>query len=383
MKNEASRGKPRGNLLRRGKASVCEGRKPQGFLAKQGDIQWACSLVARFARQKIMVVGDMMLDRYIYGTATRISPEAPVPVVQVDHVKNMPGGAANVARNVCALGGCVYMRGVVGRDAAGNDLLQILKADHVGTRGILRCAGLRTIVKTRILAERQQVVRVDWEDRLLLPARVRGTFCAGLSTAMRGMSGVIIADYAKGAVGQDVVNAVMRSARSNAIPVALDPKENDDLQLPGLTVATPNRKEAFALARLPEQPPCADPLKDQPLLRVAAVLLNKWKPAFLLITLGGQGMLLVSRNRPPRHVAAVAREVFDVSGAGDTVIAALLLALSAGADYETAAEMANCAAGVVVGKLGTATCTGRELLDYLNILPMRHGLQNCQGTERE
>jgi D-glycero-beta-D-manno-heptose-7-phosphate kinase len=343
----------------------------------KNSIQSARSLVKRFARQKILVIGDMMLDRYIQGAVTRISPEAPVPVVRVGAEKNMPGGAANVARNVRALGGRVYMRGVVGRDAAGNDLLQVLKADRVCTRGVLRCAGMRTTVKTRIMAERQQVVRVDWEDRLLLPAKVRSAFCAGLSVAVQSMSGVIIADYAKGVIGQEIVDVVMRAARRNGVPVALDPKENDNLKLPGLTVATPNRKEAFALARLPEQPPHANPLKDQPLLRVAAVLLNKWKPAFLLVTLGVQGMLLVSRNRPPRHVAAVAREVFDVSGAGDTVIAALLLALSAGADYETAAELANCAAGVVVGKLGAATCTGRELLDYMDMLtraavPDRH-----------
>ena len=334
----------------------------------KNDIKWARLLVEQFARQKIMVIGDMMLDRYIYGAVSRISPEAPVPVVQVGDEKNMPGGAANVARNVCALGGHVYMRGMVGHDAAGADLLHVLKADHVRTSGVLRYAGIHTTVKTRVLAARQQVVRVDFDDRILLPAKVRSAFCAGLSAAVRSMSGVIIADYAKGTIGQDVVNAVMRVARQNAIPVALDPKENDTLKLPGLTVATPNRKEAFALARLPEQPPRANPLKDQPLLRVAAILLNKWKPAFLLITLGVQGMLLVSRNRPPRHVATVAREVFDVSGAGDTVIATLLLALSAGADYEAAAELATCAAGVVVGKLGTATCTDRELLDYLDML---------------
>lgn len=334
----------------------------------KNNIQLARSLVERFARQKIMVIGDMMLDRYVYGAVTRISPEAPVPVVRVGGEKSIPGGAANVARNVCALGGCAYIRGVVGHDATGDDLLQVLKADRVCTRGVLRYAGIHTTVKTRILAERQQVVRVDWEDRLVLPAKIRRAFCAGLADAVQGMSGVIIADYAKGAIGQDVVNAVMRAARRNAIPVALDPKENDALKLPGLTVATPNRKEAFALAHLPEQSPCANPLKDQPLLRVAAILMDKWKPAFLLITLGAQGMLLVSSKGPPRHVATVAREVFDVSGAGDTVIATLLLALAAGADYEAAAELANCAAGVVVGKLGTATCTDRELLDYLDML---------------
>jgi D-beta-D-heptose 7-phosphate kinase/D-beta-D-heptose 1-phosphate adenosyltransferase len=334
----------------------------------KNDIKWARSLVERFARQKIMVVGDMMLDRYIYGVVTRISPEAPVPVVRVGDEKNMPGGAANVARNVSALGGRAYMHGVVGRDAAGADLLQVLKNDRVGTRGILRAAGIRTTVKTRILAERQQIVRVDWEDRRRLTLGVRSAFCAGLTRAMRGVSGVIIEDYGRGVVSQDVVDAILRTARRHAIPVALDPKENDTLQLTGITVVKPNRKETFALARLPEEPPCADPLKDRPLLRAADILMKKWQPAFLLVTLGAQGMLVFFRNRPPRHMAAVAREVFDMSGAGDTVIATLLLALAAGADCEAAAELANCAAGVVVGKLGTATCDDRELLDYVEML---------------
>lgn len=334
----------------------------------KNNMQLARALIGRFTRQKIMVVGDLMLDRYIYGAVNRISPEAPVPVVQVGEEKNMPGGAANVARNVRALGGRAYICGVVGRDANGTDLLRILEADRVCTGGVLRYAGIRTTVKTRILAERQQVVRVDWEDRLRLPARVRRAFCAGLSAVVKNMAGVIIADYAKGTINQNVVDAVLQAAQRQAIPVALDPKEVDALTLPGLTVATPNRKEAFALAHQPEQAPSANPLKDQPLLRVADILLNKWEPAFLLITLGAQGMLLVARNKPPRHVATVAREVFDVSGAGDTVVATLLLALAAGANYATAAELANCAAGVVVGKLGTATCSARELLDYLDRL---------------
>lgn len=331
----------------------------------KNNIQLVRTLVGRFARQKIMVIGDLMLDRYIYGAVNRISPEAPVPVVQVGEEKNMPGGAANVARNVRALGGRVHIYGVVGRDATGTDLLRVLQHDRVCTSGVLRYAGIRTTVKTRILAERQQVVRVDWEDRLRLPDRLKHAFCAGLSASVKAMAGVIIADYAKGTIDQDVVDAVLQAAHRHAIPVALDPKEIDTLKMRGLTVATPNRKEAFALAHQPDQAPGVNPLKDQPLLRVADILLNKWEPAFLLITLGAQGMLLVSRNKPPRHVATVAREVFDVSGAGDTVIATLLLSLAAGANYETAAELANYAAGVVVGKLGTATCSDRELLDYL------------------
>lgn len=325
---------------------------------------WAPSLVARFRRQKILVVGDMMLDRYLYGAASRLSPEAPVPVVRVLEEKNMPGGAANVARNASALGARVHIRGLVGRDDDGQMLLQALADEGVCTRGVLRARKMRTSVKTRVLAERQQVVRVDWEARPCLNERDRRAFCAAVAAAVPCMTGVIIADYAKGAVAQDLVGTIVRAAQRRNLPVALDPKEDDALIVPGLTVVTPNRKEAFALARLSEQPPCAHPLQDAPLLRVADTLLRKWQPAFLVITLGAQGMLLATRGCPPRHVETVAREVFDVSGAGDTVIATLLLALASGADYERAAELANCAAGVVVGKLGTATCNAREILEY-------------------
>ncbi|MBI2438683.1 MAG: carbohydrate kinase [Lentisphaerae bacterium] len=335
------------------------------------DIQVARALVSRFARQKILVVGDLMLDRYIYGAVHRISPEAPVPVVRVAEEKNMPGGAANVARNLSALGARACIRGIVGRDPAGTDLLRVLEHDRVGTRGVLRFAGIRTTVKTRILAERQQIVRVDWEDQLRLGVKVQKAFCAGIAAALRGVSGVIIADYGKGAVTQPVVDVILRAARRAGVPVALDPKENGTLKLSGLTVVTPNRHEAFALAGVAEQPPCQSPLKDRPLLRVADILIKKWRPACLLITLGPQGMLVVARKRQPWHVATVAREVFDVSGAGDTVIATMLLALASGAPYEMAAQLANCAAGVVVGKLGTATCSARELLGSLAMLPQR------------
>ncbi len=327
------------------------------------DNAWAETLVERFGRQRILVVGDLMLDRYIYGTVNRISPEAPVPVVRVREERDMPGGAANVARNVRALGGRVEILGVVGRDSAGDDLLRVLRGAEVGVRGVFRKPGARTTTKTRILAERQQVVRVDWENGVELTARDRAAYCRRLEALVPAVSGVILADYSKGAIGQDVADVVLGGARRARIPVALDPKENDRLRLPGLTVATPNRKEAFALAGVPDPGAVADPLTDKPLLRAAGLLLRKWRPSFLLITLGAQGMLIAARGVRPRHVATVAREVFDVSGAGDTVIAALLLALSAGADREAAAELANCAAGVVVGKLGTATCSDRELLD--------------------
>ncbi len=329
--------------------------------------QWAGRLIKRFQRCRILVVGDLMLDRYIYGSVSRISPEAPVPVVRVNDERDVPGGAANVARNVQTLGGQAILSGVVGCDPAGRALLKVLRQEKVSAAGVVRAPSRRTTVKTRVLAERQQVARIDWDGDGRLTAVIMRRFCRLAAGLAETADGIIVEDYSKGAVRQELMNALLDAARRRQIPVAMDPKDNADLRLDGLTAATPNRKEAFLLARIPERPPAADPLRDRPLLEVAGILMRQWQPRFLVITLGAQGMLLLDRRGPARHIPTVAREVFDVSGAGDTVIAALLLALAAGADHVRAAELANCAAGVVVGKLGTAGCSARELLDFMTI----------------
>ncbi len=323
------------------------------------------SILGRFARQRILVVGDLMLDRYIRGTVSRISPEAPVPVVHVTEERSVPGGASNVAHNVAALGGRGAVAGVLGRDDAGTDLLNVLRERRVNVDAVLRLPEYRTIVKTRVLAERQQVVRVDWETRLALAGRPRATFLRKLGEAVARSSGVILEDYNKGLITQPVVDTVLAAARRRGIPVGLDPKDNEELDVRGITLATPNRKEAFVAAGEEDPGAASDPLKDAALLEVGNKLLTLWRPAFLNITLGPLGMLLLEKGRPPRHVPTRAREVFDVSGAGDTVIATCVLAAAAGASHVEAAEIANIAAGVVVGKLGTATCTQRELLDYM------------------
>ncbi|MBU4200875.1 MAG: carbohydrate kinase [Verrucomicrobia bacterium] len=333
-----------------------------------GKLQWVESLITKFGGQHILVVGDLMLDRYIYGTVSRISPEAPVPVVRVMDEKNMPGGAANVARNIQALGGCAQLCGVVGQDPLGQELLAVLARDGITTTGVMQLPGMRTTVKTRIIAERQQVVRVDWEDQVKLPVESLRVLCRESAAAVRRSTGVIIADYAKGAIRQELVAAILSAAKRHRIPVALDPNQNTVLKVQGITVATPNRKEAFSLARVPEQTPKDNPLKDEALARVAGILMKQWGPSFLVITLGAQGMLLASRSGGRVHIPTVAREVFDVSGAGDTVIAALLLAVAAGASEKEAAELATCAAGVVVGKIGTAVCAGRELMAFYQVL---------------
>lgn len=323
-------------------------------------------LMAGFSRRRVLVVGDLMLDRYIHGTVSRISPEAPVPVVHVTREKAVPGGATNVAHNIRALSGKASVAGVVGPDKAGEELLELLRQSGVGLQAIVKLAGHPTIVKTRILAERQQVVRVDWEKRLALNARELARFCAVLRREVARADGVIIEDYGKGLIRQRVVDTVLKTARRRGIPVGLDPKDNEDLNVAGITFATPNRKEAFFAAG--REDPGADdkPLRDRALLEVGRILLRKWQPGLLAITLGPHGMLLLEKGAAPRHVPTRAREVFDVSGAGDTVIATCTLALAAGASFVEAAEIANYAAGVVVGKLGTATSTQEELLKYMS-----------------
>lgn len=328
-------------------------------------IDWAQKIAKRYSRQRILVIGDLMLDRYIYGSVNRISPEAPVPVVLVNDERNMPGGAANVARNVRTLGGDAMLCGLVGADHAGQELLAVLSLEGVDTTAIMRSAGMRTTVKTRIMAERQQVVRVDWDDRPQLAKKTLSELCDRAVRQVRRCSGVIIEDYNKGVINQELIDAVLCEARRKGVPVGLDPKDNIHLHFDGITVATPNRKEAFALARMTETPPASDPLQDEALLKMAGVLSEIWNPEFLMITLGAHGMLLLCRDRKPVHIPTRAREVFDVSGAGDTVIATTVLTLAAGSEYFEAAELANCAAGVVVGKIGTAGCSATELLEFL------------------
>ena len=328
-------------------------------------IQRAKEVLAECGRQRVLVVGDLMLDRYIYGNVSRISPEAPVPVVHVTSEKSMPGGASNVAWNIRSLGGAAVVSGVLGKDAAGAELRRILDREGVSTDGSLEDEQVRTIVKTRIIAERQQVVRVDWEGPESLDAALQNKFCGLIREQVQKASGVILEDYGKGVIQQAVVDAVLQEASRKGIPVGLDPKDNHELSVRGITVATPNRKEAFIMAGIKETAPAANPLEDRSLRRVAEVLVERWAPRMLVITLGPQGMYLAAKDAPPRHVPTRAREVFDVSGAGDTVIAVCVLALAAGANPVEAAELANYAAGVVVGKIGTASCTTDELVRYM------------------
>ncbi|MGD0743997.1 MAG: D-glycero-beta-D-manno-heptose-7-phosphate kinase [Verrucomicrobiota bacterium] len=314
------------------------------------------------AKTRVLVVGDVMLDQFIWGSVARISPEAPVPVLDFERESFMPGGAANVARNLTALNVPAEIFGVVGHDDASRRLKSLLARQKIGCAGLVTNPARLTSVKTRIVAHKQQVVRIDRETRDGLDAKLTGRLLAGLKTKLRRTAAVIVGDYGKGVVTQPLLNEIKTLCRARGIWLSYDPKPVHNLNLSGLSLITPNRKEAFELADLPDETRNAKPLADKNLMLVAERLLNELRPAVLLITLGEQGMLLCRRGQKPFHIPTLAQEVFDVSGAGDTVIATFTLAIAAGASPLEAAILSNHAAGIVVGKIGTATTTPEELL---------------------
>jgi D-glycero-beta-D-manno-heptose-7-phosphate kinase len=313
-------------------------------------------------RRRVVVVGDVMLDHFIWGNVSRISPEAPVPVVEFQRESFMPGGAANVARNLSALGVQTELFAVVGRDDAAKSLERLLNDCRVDCRGLLAQGNRPTSIKTRVVAHRQQVVRVDRETRLDIDGPTTRHLLAMLEPVILAADAVIVGDYGKGVVTQELLKVLHSFCHARGVWLSIDPKPVHQLNLSGLSLITPNRKEAFEIANLPDRTRTLDPLQDEGLMRAADRLLTDLEPALLLITLGDQGMLLCQRNQRPFHIPTVAQEVFDVSGAGDTVIASFTLAIAAGASPVEAAIISNHAAGVVVGKVGTATVTPNELL---------------------
>lgn len=321
----------------------------------------ANELIAAIQGKRVLVVGDLMLDRYVYGSVSRISPEAPVPVVHVMKDDAVPGGAANVALNIQALGGQAAIAGLVGSDSSAGELRGLLEGHGIQTAGVLGCDALHTSVKTRVIAERQQVVRFDREGSPAEVARHTGQLCERLESLIAEADGVIVEDYGKGVLADEVVQRIMDVAIRKGLPVGYDPKDDHPLAISGLALATPNFKEACVAAGESPLEPLVDPGRDPRLARAAALLLEKWSPALLAITLGSHGMYLCSCNAEPVLLPTRAREVFDVSGAGDTVIATTLLALMAGGDHVEAASLANYAAGIVCAKMGTAPCTRAEL----------------------
>ena len=332
-------------------------------------------ILGTFARSRILVVGDVMLDEFLWGKVTRISPEAPVPVVDVQRRAAYPGGAANVARNITSLGAQAGIAGVVGDDEPGRHLVQLLAERKIGTAS-LRATALRpTTHKVRVCAitrqlhdhldieDQQQIVRVDDESRAPLDAESKRWLFARLKDEIRAHDAIILEDYAKGLIDQELATLVLAEAKALGKIVAIDPNPANPFEWSGGTVLKPNRREAFLAAGLPYS------LDEAEMLRAGAILQKKHDVRYLLITLGEAGMLLLEQGQKPYHTPTRAQDVFDVSGAGDTAIAAFTLALTAGATGIEAAEIANHAAGVVVGKLGTATLDLAELRDMFTRSP--------------
>ncbi len=319
-------------------------------------------LLGAATTSRVLVVGDVMLDHFIWGSVARISPEAPVPVVDFERESFMPGGAANTARNLTALRVNTEVFGTVGHDTAARQLKQLLQEQNIGCTGLLPHSARATSLKTRIVAHKQQVVRIDRETRENVEGPLAARLLDAFKTELKKAGAVIVCDYGKGVVTQHLLNEIKALCRAHGVWLSLDPKPYH-LNLSSLSLVTPNRKEAFELANLPDETRCTNPFADQNLMAVADRLLNELRPAVLLITLGELGMLLCQRDQKPIHIPTVAREVFDVSGAGDTVIATFTLAIAAGASPLEAAIISNHAAGIVVGKIGTATVTPEELLE--------------------
>jgi rfaE bifunctional protein kinase chain/domain len=320
-------------------------------------------LIHEFSTKRVLVIGDLMLDEFVWGRVSRISPEAPVPVVEVIRESYYPGGAANVARNVREFTPWVFVMGLLGEDSHAQRLRELLGENGIGLEGLQNDRSFQTIVKTRIIARQQQVVRVDRERLQPLSDEAQAGFIEKVRELLPQLDAVIFEDYGKGLLQQNFVDNVTALARGAGKLVTADPNPRNRLIWRGITAVKPNRSEAFAAANLPWHEPERDPLQDRQLLQVGAELLRTWKPDHLLVTLGEQGMILFDQGNPPFHVPSRAREVYDLSGAGDTAIGLFTLALASGASAIEAAEISNHASSVVVGKLGTATLTPDELLE--------------------
>ena len=320
------------------------------------------AILQQAAGKRLLVIGDLMLDEFVWGKVGRISPEAPVPVVEVTRESAYPGGAANVARNLREFVQGVSVIGLLGQDASGHQLRDLLAAQQIDTSHSVEDGSVRTIVKTRIIARQQQVVRVDRELISPLSREHMTTVCAAVRKILPDIDAIIFEDYGKGFIGSELVAEITSQAQSAGTIVAADPNPRHAIDWSGTTVVKPNRSEAFLAAGMAPGDSDNSPSQDEDLLRVGATLLKKWETKLVLITLGEQGMMLFQHDQPPHHIPTKARQVFDVSGAGDTAIALFTLALCSGATPVEAAEVANHASAVVVGKLGTATVTRDELV---------------------
>lgn len=322
------------------------------------DRKTAESLFNKLTRIRCLVIGDIMLDEYLWGRTDRISPEAPVQVVDVLREELRLGGAGNVVNNLVALGAQVALCSVVGEDENGQALLSVLHNRSIPADAIFHDPSRRTTRKTRVVASHQQIVRIDRESREPLSADVEGQLCDWLASNASNFDAILLSDYLKGVLTPKVLSTVIAAANASGIPVLADPKGTDYSRYRGATILTPNRKEAEAASDITVN-------SDASLALAAKAIMERAGLNYLLVTRSEEGMSLYSTEADAVHIPTVAREVFDVSGAGDTVLASLAAGLAAGLEMPEAALLANVAAGIAVGKLGTSTVTPDEILGAL------------------
>ncbi|HBO84523.1 MAG TPA: D-glycero-beta-D-manno-heptose-7-phosphate kinase [Deltaproteobacteria bacterium] len=316
------------------------------------------SILNNFKKRNVLVVGDLMLDHFIWGRVSRISPEAPVPVVKVISENVMLGGAANVVNNINSLNGNVLVCGVIGNDEGGRSFVSELKKKNIPADGLIIDKKRTTIIKTRIIAHHQQVVRFDREDDESVNLGTMKSILDYVRKKINSVDALLVSDYAKGVVSEELFDELVSLARKKRKIITVDPKVRHFDFYKNVTIVTPNNDEASRASGVE--------IKDNAsLLRAGEILLNRLGSDAMLITRGEHGMSLFEKDGSITHIPTVAKEVYDVTGAGDTVISVLALTLAAGATFKEAAVISNFAAGIVVGKLGTATVTPKELKDAL------------------
>lgn len=322
------------------------------------------AVLDRITQARILVIGDIMLDRYWWGDASRLSPEAPVPVVALKRVTYLPGGAANVAANISGLGAGAMLTGLAGNDDAGAALRETLRKHNIADENLVACSSRPTTTKTRVLVHNQQIARVD-EETALPPDRSE---IEAVQARVRELIGradaVVLSDYAKGCLTPEVIETAVAEAKKAGKHVVVDPKSRDLAKYNGATLLTPNLGEALTAASI-------DKGGEENADEAAETIMSRASIGSLLITLGEHGMKLYRRDAPPRHFPSMARQVFDVTGAGDTVVAVLAAALGAGAELSTAVSLANIAAGIAVEKVGTSTVSPEELRSAIEAARVR------------
>jgi D-beta-D-heptose 7-phosphate kinase/D-beta-D-heptose 1-phosphate adenosyltransferase len=316
----------------------------------------ALEILDRFSRSKVLVVGDLMIDHFIWGKVSRISPEAPVPVVEVDADNLLLGGSANVLHNIHAIGGRGYVSGVVGADKMGKTLVSEFRKRQIDTRGVVVEANRPTTLKTRIVAHNQQVVRFDRESRQPVTADSIERMMNYIRTLRDELGAIVISDYGKGVITKTLLDGIRDLVRDRKIIVCVDPKKSDFSLYEGFDIITPNHHEAGRAVGV-------ERVSRENLIEVGTTLLSRYRYQALLVTRGEEGMSLFEKNDRIHHTLfpTQAREVFDVTGAGDTAIGVFALCMASGATFREAAFLANHAAGIVVGKVGTSTVSQAEL----------------------